>query len=227
MQKLPILKKRPLLIIILLLAIVIPILAGTIYYLDKKNQAMLTSKYGGLSGYVELQAKIQALSTDTSITDGALYSRFVKKFNEMPTLKGKDKQYEAFLQDVSFLHGLYSYTNNPKLYSIQMDFIDFAKKNFPQYKEGDFSYFCQDPTCTDDPQPEEIIELLAEIEESNILERDKESLMRDITNVGYLNKKDTDSKVLTYLMIASLIKSGPSASSSAYKNIADKLEGYI
>lgn len=227
MHKFSISRNKLLILLILVVTLIIPILISGIYYLNKKNQDMLTNKYGGLSGYVQLQNKIKNLSSDKSITEGILYTRFVKKFNELPSIKEKNKQYEAFLQDVSFLHGLYSYTNNPKLYSIQKDFIEFAKLNFPKYKDNDFSYFCQDSTCAEDPQPKEILTLLTEIEESNILERDKEALIRDITNAGYLSKKNTESKALTYLMIASLIKSSPEASNSAYKNIANKIENYI
>ncbi len=216
-------------IFIILITILAGIILGIIFYANstlKSNQQPSSS----LVDYAPLLQEVNLLSSDSSIAQNSQYQRFLEKFQKLGDSKLSRKQkYDELANSVSFFEGLYSSTNNPKVYPVLKNIDKFAKDSFPDfYQELDFSYFCQDPSCAETSQPEEIENIIKDIESSDFPDFVKKSLIRDVTNVGYLSKSQNEEKALTYLTIEDIIRNyGNYSPSGVNLKIADRLYAYI
>jgi len=202
------------LLIIVLLILLIALIIGSIYYLQQAiNSPSTQSLNVHLKGYDEFRQKLEFLNgPNTASGSAVIYGRVITalKVLEDNTTSDKDK-YDALAEAVTFVQSEYGYSNDPKLSPLIKEFSIFAKENFPNlYKDEDFSYACQDPTCATTPVPKEISEVIDEINNSNIDPEIKDTYAKNIINATYLPTK-TNQQILdavnSYLIAASVLKS--------------------
>lgn len=204
-------KKNKVALITLSLVVLIILLLGTLYYLSSSEGIFLkNSNTAGsdLKNYTILKAKINSITSDTYLGNQPLFSKIISKLNIVENKQNsEEKRYQGISDAAFYLQAFYSSTNNPKLYPLISSFDIFAKENFPKYYEKrDFVYYCQDQTCAESPQPQEIKNIIEEIKASDFPEEVKQSTVRSLLNVGYLSKKDSETKFYKYLLIAQIVR---------------------
>ena len=230
-------KKNKVAFITLSLIVLIILLLGTLYYLDSfnkkafnKQQASTSTIGSDLKGYNALKQKINALASDTSIAENGYYLRLINKLNIVEDKNTSEQnRYKALLDAAYFLETFYSSTNNPKLHTLNNDLDVFAKTNFPKYyKPISFLYYCQDSTCTEAPQPKEILNVIDEINSSNIPDLIKKSHVRNLINIGYIEKKYVRPIAQGYLLTANMMRADEDLKKEGLnKKLADELNNFV
>lgn len=183
---------------ILLLIILVSI---AIYFIDTSRQTYTPR------GYENVKKEILQLEKSEKISNNAAYRRVLRKLTEIENQElSKAEQAEQFRLLDSYLYQVYVETNDPEIYKFYQEFKQFAESNY-----GDLglkiNVQCQDPTCAEEPIPDEILAVINEIEASNIDENLKTETVLQLRNTSYLNEKDAEIKVVQFLGLADSIKS--------------------
>lgn len=207
------LKTNNKLLIIVLLILLITLIIGSIYYLQQSTSSpSAQSVTVNLKGYNEFRQKIEFLNDPNAASGSAvIYGRVITALKVLEDNKSSQKdKYDALVEAVAFVQSLYGYSNDPKLYPLISDFSVFAKENFPNlYKEHDFYYPCQDPSCATTPTPKEISDIIDEINNSNIDQEIKDTYVKNLMNATYLPTKTNPQlldAVTSYYISATFIK---------------------
>ena len=224
--------KNPLKIVILSTLILIVIVIFSIYYLESyKKPSSTTLNAIQLKNYDEIRQKIGVVLNDPKYSlNPNDKNRIISRLNILENKKSKPEEaYLATKEIALFLSSAYSDTNNPKYRELAQEVGDFAKINFAkQYNKNNFDLACQDSTCAENPQPQEILEIISDINNSDFPEYIKMSLTKDILNVGYLPDSLRQDKAQIYLILIDDIVSYNSLSTSgAGERIHLKFSEYI
>lgn len=182
-----------------------------IYLLNIGNLPFLNEQQpsSNLKNYQVMKQKIIDLGKDPSISSQSLYTKFVSEFLllEQPGLKDTDK-YQALQKSYIFLNEFYSVSNNSKLYPFEKDFIAFAKDNFPnQFHSYQFPYFCQDPSCSTSSVPQDILNTIEDVKNSDFPTDVQQTTITDLQNISYLPQNNKFDIFDNYAFMAALIRS--------------------
>lgn len=212
-------------IIFLLLIGLLATLIILIKVINDKESKRVTEIYG----YNELNYSLEKVAKNTELANHGEFGRTIENLNKAKNGKNINDQYLSLENSFSHFNALYSQTNNQSLYKILPQFGKIAKANFPQnYKEANFSFFCQDPSCSDSSQPKEILKIVEEINNSDFPDNVKKTTARDVLNIGYITSKNRAVRALSYLSMVEVISSyGGFSSSSANIEIASDLKKYV
>ena len=150
---------------------------------------------------------------------------------EDPKLSKKQK-YDNLTSAENNLFDTYLMTKNNKVYTFNTKLNDFSKTNFPEYyKEGDFGLLvCYDSSCADSPQPQEILDIIDEINSSSLPDEAKK-LDSEILIVYTFATKDhnqTIAKVNNYYFLAQSIKRSSEYEKAGINiKISDEIMNYL
>jgi hypothetical protein len=208
-------------------SITIILLSGAIIFLIN-NESKNSGKETKLNTQIqEIITELDKLTTAKDKNDSE-YPSAIRNFEKAITTTNKDAKYEQFYFATARVQALYTDTNNPGLYDfINKDLNNFAKKNFPdKYKEGGFIYPCQDPICAKDPQPEEIKEIIFEIENGKFSENTKYIIPINLNSASFLDGKLE--KFQMYANTLALLRDPHGIDDIEKSNeLADNLEAYL
>ena len=223
-------KNKASILILGLILLIILFIAG-IFLIDRdiaKPQALRT---GYSESLLSLRGEITAIGNkDPQIRGNGAYDRLNTNLDIVANESSSDSdRYEALKESFVFFYGLYQETSDNKLYPVNQDFQDFAKRYFPKhYDEVDFTYFCQDPVCADSETPQEILEIVDELKKSDMPERIAETTANDILNDSYLSEKDKELKVENYIISISILRGYDDFSPSKInQKIADDILNFV
>lgn len=217
---------------ILLLAVLVIILTGFIYYINFTDRQVSNTAVGNnLIGYREFRQKTnQLVAQNPLIAKAPFFTRFINALSIVEDKNSADEnKYKALTDADKFLQSLYADTNNHKLYILHDDLASFTDKNFPKlYKKRDFAINCMDSICADSKQPEQITGIIEQLKQSDFPKDVKNSAIKDIINTGYYSNKDLLTKAANYLILASIINSYSSfTTTGANLKISDSLYNFV
>lgn len=213
-------KRVTLLVIVVIVSIGLLLLA--IYKIDKSKQAQVN-----LRGYDSIKQKMATVSNTT--TKDPQYQKMLLKLNALESKNlSREEQYTLLEEAGGALNFAYASTNNHDLYILEKGLVDLIRSNFPEKNFPASEPSCFDPVCAENPQPKEILAVIEEIKKSNVPEGLKDDNIRDLTNFGYLNKKDNYSKAGDYLFVAQDIKNNKDYTSAGLNiKLSDAIIDYV
>lgn len=226
MQFINIIKKNKIAFSAFALIVFILVLGISIYWVNNSSNKVSSSN---LKGYSELKQKISDFSKNNpTIAEDALYQKTVSYTEQIGSSSVKDR-YNNAVRGYDALTSLYSITSNSKFVPIIKQYVQFAKENFPsEYKPRQFVYLCQDPTCAEEPQPEEIVKIVDKIRGSDFPEQVQKSTVQNLLTTGYLPKANRDQKFNEYIFITQAIRSYSDFSKTgANIKISDELYNFV
>ena len=230
MQLSDFIQKYKLILSIFFLIFLIIIIVEAIFYLDN-SKSLQTNQSSQSQELKALEQKIISTLANTSSGKNNENSRILNKLTILEDAKvSQAEKYNALVSISSFLQGLYSQSNDPKLYNlINKDVLEYAKKNFPQYyNENYFVYSCQDPSCADSPQPPDILKIVVEIKASDFPTDVKQSLTQDLINTGYRSKAENAGKRSQYKTISNMIRANNDFSPNGQNiKISQEIDDFI
>jgi hypothetical protein len=162
--------------------------------------------YTSLVGFESLKNKLVETGKQNDIASNAGYKRAMEELTELESKKmSKEEQLRQIEVIHSYLYQAYDQTNNHELYGIFDELNKFSEANFG---ENSFkaAIQCLDPVCAENPTPKEINSIIDKIKNSNIPSELKDEYVKTLTSLSYLNEKDAEVKVVSYLSIADSIK---------------------
>jgi cell division protein FtsL len=223
------LKDKPKVLIICLVAVIIVVL-GSIFYLNANalNNNSTASLGNGLKNYAAFKQKVNSLTS----ANKAFYLRLMEQFAvlEAKNTTAKNK-YNALVKAADIVNkDYYGGTFNPAFYKlVTVDFIAFAKNNFSAfYNPHDFQITCQDPSCADSPMPKTISDIINEIKALNgVPEDEKSGAVGNLVNDSYVSG-DNAAKVQSYFITAGIIRDDEAfIKAGVNTKIADEIEAFV
>jgi hypothetical protein len=181
-------------------------------------------------GYDAFQQQVNAIATDPNLNKSSYFSKFMSQLDILENKNAdEENKYASLAQANSELQLLYSFTGNPKVRNLLDALNTFAKNNFPtQYQQNQFSYYCQDLGCTDDPPPPELLKIVDEIRNSDFPTSVKSVNSQHLLSISYFQKKDVATKVYRYLGFAYAVRGyAYLTKTGANTKIADDLYNYV
>lgn len=224
-------KKKSKALIVLIIFFLLLLIPTCIYFIISINNHNTNISNTNYSNYESTKQKITSLAQENSLSATPDYGKVMFFFLKLEdkTLTEKDK-YNNLVLAQDYLEILYSHTNNHKLYGLNSKLADFSKENFPNYyKKSDFApIVCLDATCAQNPQPKEILQIIEEINSSNIPQVVKDSFVRSLINPGYMNDNMLDSKVLNYMVASDGLKtSGALTKAGLNEKLSQELNSFL
>lgn len=219
--------KKNLLLVLFIIGVIL-ILAELII-INNGSHNPTFNKYD-LKGYDTFRQNLNKVASDKTVTNSGDYGRLLGQLNSAENKKLTDKdRYLAIAQAQSYMRFLYTNSHNANFRDLNSDLEYVAKTNFKSYyQKTDFTMYCQDPTCQDTPQPQEILRVIDEIKASSIADYSKQSNIDNLLNVGYMSKNNIDAKVYSYIVMSKFIKiSGPFAKAGLNDKIANEISEYL
>ena len=232
MRFIAVFKQYKLLFFISFLAILILALMATIIYLNSRGNFINTSGKTVINyvGYDTLQQQINSAALDPSINQSPHFAKFNNYLQSAQngTISEKNR-YASLTNAAQELMVLYVYSSDPKARSLLTALGVFAKANFPKYyKANIFTYYCQDPSCSDDYPSPEFLGILTEIKNSDFPAPVKNDTAQYLLSVSYTQKQDVSFKVRMYLLTAATIRGySQFTQTGANVKIADDLTNYV
>lgn len=180
----------------------------------------------------ELTELISELDQITTAEEkqGREYSSVIESLSKSMTSEEKNEKYKNYEAGVFRVGLLYSTYHNDKLYSfINKDLVKFAEKHFPdQHEEDALNYPCQDPSCAKSETPNEILEIIDEIEASDMEDYYKDNYINNLLNISYYTIETPKYKAFEYYENANMIENSSDLSPSGSNvEIAIKLKNFI
>jgi hypothetical protein len=181
-------------------------------------------------GYDAFLQQVNTVATDPSLNSSPYLSKFTAQLNILSDKNADEgSKYTSLVQAGSQLQFLYTLSSNPKIRNLLDTLNTFAKNNFPtEYQQNQFSYFCQDSGCTDDPPPPTLLKIVDEIRNSDFPTNIKTTNSQHLLSLSYYQKKDAAAKVYRYLGFAYVIRGyAYLTKTGANTQIADNLYNYV
>jgi len=217
-------------LVVIGLILIIFLVIGSILIIDYVSPVKnLGSKNSKLENVDKIKDQAKALGSISEIRNTGTYSLILEKINvlENPNVSKEDKSNAFGIINERSL-GLYSSTNNNELYKFRISLNEFYKLNFPDKPQNTLKPMCLDPKCAENPQPQEILNVIETIKNSNINEAIKENDIQNLTNFGYMGNDHTESKVGNYLIVANDIKNDKNyIEAGLNEKIYNDIVGYI
>ncbi len=216
-------------VFLLLLVLLIALILSSIFIIDLKSNKTNVKINSSLKGYVEVKSALSNLSKTPEIQADSQYSRVIERFNSLENSNlNSASKYSNLREAFSFLTGLYLSTNNHDVYLIFPSFTKLAEDNFKEFKKEDFAYDCQDPTCADTPMPQEIKDVISQIEKLNFNENSKKGLIQNIKSSSYVSSNLIELRVANFLTDAEILRLNPFLKELKQNDIlADKIVSYV
>lgn len=228
MQVIAVIKRHSTLLLALLLVIFIIAVSAEILYLHNSGALKTTNKISYV-GYDAFKQQIDAASLDSNIKQSPHFTKFINFIQLIQDgSKSEKDRYKTLTQGKTELLYLYTFGSNPKARTLLDALNIFAKTNFPkEYKQIDFSYPCQDPSCSDDPPTQEFLNIINELKSSDFPAPVKNDMAQYLLSLGYYQKSNSVVKAQLLLMAANIIRGYSTLTQTgANTKIADDLYNY-
>lgn len=215
------------LFIFLLLILTILSIVSAIYIMDAKK-ITTSKKTTNLIGYQNLKQEIEAAGKIDKISNNRNFNTLLKKIADLETKNlTKDEQLSQIKFAWTDLYSAYLDTNDPELYKLSLEFKKFAETNFTD-KNFKIIIQCLDPTCAEQPIPNEILAIIDEIDNSNISAEIKNDYSHQLKIFSYVNDKDSTVKVVDYLSLAvSMAKDEEFTKAGINLKIYNEIRNYV
>jgi hypothetical protein len=181
-----------------------------------------------LNNYVSFREKLTTLN----FNNDQLQTLALNQLNilENPNTTAADK-YGALKQAAFLASKAYDSNHNPEIYSfINQDSNTFAKENFKSYyKPSDFTVSCEDPSCSNLPQPKAVLDIISEINSlQTVAQYDKNTTIDSLKNCLYFQPISKTDKVIAYLNVADQINTNDQfISAGVNKKFADEIKSFL
>lgn len=216
--------------LILIVTIVIILISGFIFFLDKPNNNSSYFDGSDIKRFKSFKNKIVLLSNESRFKNNDTFLGLLKDLNTVQNKKlSTEERYKAMEHSVGIIQIFYSDFNDPKLYDLVKEYNQIAKESFPKYYNSQkFSYPCQDSTCAETPQPEEILKIIEDIQSSDFPDQVKKTLSKDLENAGYLPNNERIIKASIYYSLAKMIEQNKDLSNKGDdKKIINKIISFL
>lgn len=226
--------KNPIKAGVFFIVFLIVVLSASILYIENYNSNTPSYKESvgsNLINYDPIRQKIGELVADkNNELNPTDRDRIIKRLSILEDKKmNSEDKYKAIQEIVLFLSSTYSDSNNSKYKKLALEIGEFVKVNFPNsYNKNSYSFACQDESCAEEPQPKEILDIVNDINNSDLPDYIKKSLAKDMLNTGYLPNDKRNEKAKFYFLDAlDSLRYNDLSNSGAGEKIHDKLIAYL
>ena len=229
------LSSRFLIIGISILIVSVILIVFAVFWIDNKayklNPQNNKTVPVSLLGYNDLKQQIsKTLASDSSTYKSDTSFRINKSLLVLENNSAADKvRYDEIIKITTYVSTAYSNTRNPSYRKLYSKIGDFIKLNFSKINNQNiFELMCQDLTCAEAEQPNEIIAVLDTIKNSDFPEYIKSMLINNITDTSFMPNKYRKIKAsLYYQDLLDLQKYSEFSKTGVNQKIYNQLSAYV